>query len=57
MSYPYKLTVTKDDHDINYVMLKQNDVFLSLLRWYFEKGCFRFKDLRCKEAILTALSY
>ena len=56
-TYPYKLTVTKDDHDINYVMLKQNDIFLASLRWYFEKGCFRFKDLRCKEAILTALSY
>lgn len=56
-TYPFKLTVTKEDHDINYVMLKQNDVFLSQLRWYFEKGCFRFKDLRCKEAILTALSY
>ena len=56
-TYPYKLTVTTDDHDINYVMLKRSDVFLSQLRWYFEKGCFRFKDLRCKEAILTALSY
>ena len=56
-TYPYKLTVTKDDHDINYVMLRQNDAFLAQLRWYFEKGCFRFKDLRCKEAILTALSY
>lgn len=57
MTYPFKLTVTKDDHDINYVMLKKNDAYLTLLRWYFEKGCFRFKDLRCKEAILTALSY
>ena len=57
MGFPFKLTVTKDDHDINYVMLKRNDTFLALLRWYFEKGCFRFKDLRCKEAILTALSY
>lgn len=57
VSYPYKLTVTTDDHDINYVMLKRSDSFLSQLRWYFEKGCFRFKDLKCKEAILTALSY
>ena len=26
-------------------------------RYFFEKGCFRFKDLRCKEAVLKALSY
>ena len=26
-------------------------------KYYFEKGCFRFKDMRCKEAILKALSY
>ena len=57
MTFPYRLTVTTEDHDVNYVMLKKNDVFLTQLRWYFEKGCFRFKDLKCKEAILTALSY
>ena len=56
-SYKYKITVTTSDHEINYVMLKRNDMFLTNLRFYFEKGCFRFKDLRCKEAILNALSY
>lgn len=56
-SYKYKITVTTEDHEINYVMLKRNDMFLTNLRFYFEKGCFRFKDLRCKEAILKALSY
>lgn len=56
-SFKYKITVTTDDHQINFVMLKSNDMFLSLLRYYFEKGCFRFKDLRCKEAVLKALSY
>ena len=57
VSYKYKITVTTEDHEINYVMLKRNDMFLTNLRFYFEKGCFRFKDLRCKEAILNALSY
>lgn len=56
-SYKYKITVTTSDHEINYVMLKRNDMFLTNLRFYFEKGCFRFKDLRCKAAILKALSY
>ncbi len=56
-SFKYKITVTTSDHEINYVMLKRNDMFLTNLRFFFEKGCFRFKDLRCKEAILKALSY
>ena len=56
-SFPMKITVTTEDHAINYVMLKRNDFFLSNLRYLFERGCFRFKDMRCKEAILNALSY
>lgn len=56
-TYPYRVTVTTDDHSINYVMLKRNDMFLGQLRYFFEKGCFRFKDLMCKEVILNALSY
>ncbi len=56
-SFRFKITVTTNDHEINYVMLKRNDMFLSTLRAYFEKGCFRFKDLKCKEAVLKALSY
>ena len=57
MSFKYKLAVTTEDHDINYVMLRQNLGFISNLRYYFEKGCFRFKDLKCKEALLKAISY
>ena len=57
LTHRMKITVTTTDHEINYVMLKRNDAFLTTLRFYFEKGCFRFKDLRCKEALLKALSY
>lgn len=56
-TFKYKITVTTDDHQINYVMLKRNDIFIANLRYLFERGCFRFKDLRCKEAVLKALSY
>ena len=56
-SFKNKLSVTTEDHNINYVMLKNNEMFLSTMRYLFEKGCFRFKDLRCKDAILNALSY
>lgn len=56
-SYPVKISVTTDDHNINYVMLRNNDFFISNLRFLFEKGCFRFKDLKCKEVILNVLRY
>ena len=56
-TYKTKLSVTTEDHNINYVMLKANELFITQLRWYFDRGCFRFKDLRCKNAILKALSY
>lgn len=56
-TFRLKITVTTDDHQLNYIMLRRNDAFLSMMRVYFERGCFRFKDLRCKEAILKALSY
>ena len=56
-TFTLKITVNTDDHDINYVMLKRNDFFLSNLRYYFERGCFRFKDIKCKDAVLKCLSY
>ena len=56
-TYNMRICVTTEDHQVNYVMLKSNDLFMSNMRYYFEKGCFRFKDLKCKEAVLKALSY
>lgn len=52
-----RIALTTDDHNINYVMLKNNEYLIINLRWYFERGCFRFKDLKCKECILKLLSY
>ena len=56
LSFPTRITVKSDDHDVNYVMLRMGAPIIMTLRWYFEHGCFRFKDLLCKDAILTALS-
>ncbi len=56
-SFSSRVAVTTDDHNINFVMLKRNEFFLNNLRYFFEHGAFRFKDLRCKEAVLKALSY
>ena len=55
LTYPIKIAVTTDDHQINYVMLKKNDAFIRILKDYFMHGCFRFKDLKCKEALMKAL--
>lgn len=56
-TYKYRLSLTTNDHDINFVMLKRNEMFVINMRYYFEHGCFRFKNLKCKEAILKMLSY
>lgn len=57
VTYPYKITVTTEDHQINYLMLQRHDMFIMNMRFLFSKGAFRFKNLECKEATLTALSY
>lgn len=54
-SFPLKISVTTPDHNINYVMLKSNDIVITNLKYFFNKGCFRFKDLECKEAIIKLI--
>lgn len=56
-TFPNKISVTTEDHNINYVMLKNNDMFILNLRYFFEHGSFRFKDLKSKEALLKCISY
>lgn len=56
-TYKYRIAVTTEDHQINYVMLKSNDLFVQNMRYYFRHGCFRFKNLLCKEAVMKLISY
>lgn len=56
-TFPVKLAVTTDDHNVNFVMLKQYQFLIDLFKYYFNNGAFRFKDLLCKEAVFTAISY
>lgn len=56
-SFKFKIAVTTTDHQVNYIMLKTNDGFIMNMRFYFERGCFRFKNLLCKEALLKLISY
>lgn len=55
--FPTRISVTTEDHRVNYVMLRNNDLFISRMRHLFQRGCFRFKNLRCKEAVLRALTF
>lgn len=57
LTYPYKITVTTEDHQVNYLMLQRHDMFIMNMRFLFSKGAFRFKNLECKEATLAVLSY
>lgn len=57
ITFPFKLAVTVNDHDVNYVMLKRNESFIDNLRFFFDHGCFRFKDLSCKDALMRTISY
>lgn len=56
-TYPNKVSVTTEDMDVNYVSIRENQMLVASFRFYFNHGCFRFKDLACKEVILTLLSY
>lgn len=56
-TFPYKISVTTEDHNVNYVMLKRNSGFLTSIRFFFEHGNLRFKDLQCKECVLKCISY
>lgn len=56
-TYKYKIAVTTEDHQTNYVMLKRNSPFIQNMRFFFERGCFRFKNILCKEAVMKLISY
>ena len=57
ISFPRKIALTTDDHDINYIMLEKFSPIIGILKKYFEKGVFRFKNLKCKKVVLDLLSY
>lgn len=56
-SYPIRISATTADHNINYVMLKTGEPLISHMRYLFEHGAFRFRNLKAKSAVLKAISY
>ena len=57
LTNPNKLAITTDDMNVNYVMIKRNQFFIDTLRYYFDVGAFRFKNVKCKRVIMDLLSY
>lgn len=56
-SFPRKIAITTEDQKINYVILKNSSNFISLMRWYFQNGCFRFRNMKCKSTIFKLLCF
>jgi len=57
LTYPIKIAITTDDHSPGFRLRSGTDFFISTLRGYFDNGCFRFKNIECKDAVFRALSY
>ena len=56
-SFPIRIALTTADHSPGYRLKCNGDFFISTLRGYFDNGCFRFKNIECKESVFVALSY
>lgn len=56
-SFPLKISATTEDHNINFIMLKNNEFMLQNFRFFFERGCFRFSNIESKNATLNLLSF
>lgn len=52
-----RLSCDTSDHGVNYVMIYQYGDLINRLRYLFNNGCFRFKNLQCKDAIFHILSF
>jgi len=55
-TFPIKLVIDAEEMDVNYIVIKNNHYILQNLKFFFEHGAFRFKNLTCKNAIFKLLS-
>ena len=56
-TFPVKLVIDAGEMEVNYIVIKNNHYILSNLKFFFEKGLFRFKNLSCKNAVFKLLAY
>lgn len=56
-SFPKKYAASLFDQDETTILLSLDTCLLSQLRYFFNKGRFRFQSLICKDAIIKSLTY
>lgn len=56
-TFPVRIAVDVEDHDVNYVMLQRNSDMIRMWRYLFDHGAMRFKNQSCKNAMVQVLSY
>lgn len=55
-SYPVTISVTVNDHNIDQVLVSGGEWIVPNLKYFFNNGLFRFRNMDCKEAVMTLLS-
>lgn len=56
-TFPTKIAVTVQDHGESWTLIEHSSVFVQRLRYLFEQGACRFKNLKCKRALMSFISY
>lgn len=55
-SFPVVISVTLGDHGEGRVLCQKNSFIIPDLKWYFNNGLFRFRNIDCKHVIIRMLS-
>ena len=56
-TFKLRIAVDLPDHSTNYVLLSHYDSYIANLRFLFDHGSVRFKNLKCKSAFMRLLNY
>ena len=56
-TFKFRIAVDLPDHSTNYVLLSHYDSYIANLRFLFDHGSVRFKNLKCKSAFMRLLNY
>lgn len=57
INYPHKIALDNADHSIETVLYPVVASYIPTLRRVYDLGCFRFRDLQCKEIAIKLLRY
>ena len=56
-TYKLRFAVNVEDMLPTYTLRMPTDMFIQSFRRYFSNGCFRFKNMECKAALICLLKY